>query len=572
MQKKLYLLLLLLAVSFAARGQSNNPLSLYEGERIRSVHFSFTGQPADSLVARDIRNKVEEAFRLYPQSQYNSMFASYYIAQIDLLPWVEKATLDVAQSVENGVDLHISVALAANRVSQKKQGNIFGHPSSFPTVYNSPRTFVVLKFAASEMAYSNGNAWFGQPDVVTAGNPLADHPVGKGYTGWLEGFASGGIYGVTKIVPSINLHLYGGVNYLASFSAGNELFTNRSRIYGDIEEAYAGVVGGGRTANGHFYRYNVLYGRKQFMLGDGWLIVNTSMNGDNRAALQLNPRWAAKNVVQAGLQWDRLFFQFFRLEPNELATLNSRTVINGLNLELGNKDRMIIGASFLQVPRSGFKYYLPDGTVHTREGLQVYNLRLFRNAPLGQGGLFIKAEGGYQRNPNFDMSAWAYYGEAGWSFAKSYGSPSVSYRFASFSGDDADSKSFNRWDALYTGGNGEQWVQGSNMYKMVQNSNEMSHRIQAVFSPLRKIQLVGQTWLFYAPSLTNLGGNPALSQLKSKFYGSEFNLTVKYFANRHWYFHLNTAYTLPGGAIRDNLPEGGARNWFCLSTFARYSF
>lgn len=572
MQKKLYLLLLLLSVCLIARSQSNNPLSLYEGEQIRTVRFSYSGQPADSLLARDIRNNVERLFQLYPQSQYNSMFASYYIAQIDLLPWVEKATLDIIPSTENGIDLHISVAMAAKEVVQPKRGNIFGHPSTFPTVYSSSRTFAVLKFAASEMAYSNNNAWFAQPDVVTAGNPLAHHPVGKGYTGWLEGFASGGIYGVTKIVPSINLHVYAGVNYLVSFSAGNELFTNRSRFYGDVEEAYAGVVGGGRTGNGHFYRYNVLYGRKQFVLGDGWLIINTSMNGDNRAALQLNPRWASKKVIQAGIQLDRLFFQFFRLEPNELPTLTSRTVINGLNLELGSKDRMILGASFLQVPRSQFKYYKPDGTVYTREGLQVYNLRVFRNAPVGKGGLFFKAEGGYQRNPKFDMSAWAYYGEAGWSFTKSYGSPTVSYRFAYFSGDDADSNSYNRWDALYTGGNGEQWVQGSNMYKMVQNSNEMSHRVQAIFNPLRKVQLVGQAWLFYAPSLTNLGGNPALSQLKSKFYGSEFNFTMKYFANRNWYFHLNTAYTLPGGAIRDNLPEAGTKDWFCLSVFARYSF
>lgn len=553
-----------------AVGQSNNPLSIYEGEQIRSIHFSFTGLPQDSLTARDMRTKVEGLFRVYPHTQYSSMFASYYVSQINLLPWVEKTTMDITPSGNNNIDILISVNVSAEQSSTPKRENIFGHPSSFPIVYNSSRTFVTLKFAASEMAYSNNNTWFGKPEVITAGNPLADNPSGEGYSAWVEGFATGGIYGVTKIIPSINLHLYGGVNYLASFSAGNEIFTDKARIHGDLEEAYAGVIGGGRTANGHLYRYNILYGRKQFVLGDGWLIINTSMNGANRAALQLNPRWASKKVFQAGIQWDRLFFQLFSLQPNELSILNSETVINGVNLELGNKDRMLIGASFLQVPRSKFKYYLPDGTVQTRDGLQVYNLRLFRNAAAGHGGLFFKTEGGYQRNPHFDMSAWAYYGEMGWSFANTFGSPSVGYRFAYFSGDNPDTKSYNRWDALYTGGNGEQWVQGSNMYKMVQNSNEMSHRWQVVFSPLRKVQLVGQVWLFYAPSLNNLGGNPALSQLKSKFYGKEFNFTIKYFANRNWYFHLNTAYTTAGGAIKDNVPE--TKNWFCLSAFARYSF
>lgn len=570
MRRKLFLLMLLVPLCFAAHGQSNNPLSIYEGERIRSVQFSFEGLPADSLTARDRQLQVQGLFRLYPQTQYNSMFASYYLAQIDLLSWVEKATLDIIPTSENGIELHVVVRAAASAATELRRGHLFGHPSSFPAVYNSPRTFLVLKFAASEMAYSNNNAWFAQPATVTAGNPLAHHPSGNGYSAWLEGFAAGGLYGVVKVIPSINLHLYGGVNYLASFSAGDELFTNKARIHGDVEEAYIGFVGGGRTSSGHIYRYNALYGRKQFVLGDGWLIINTSMNGDNRAALQLNPRWASKNVFQAGILYDRLFLQLFRLQPNELPILNSRTIINGINLELGNKDRTLIGASFLQVPRSRFKYYLPDGTVHSRDGLQVYNLRVFHNAPSGHGGLFFKAEGGYQRNPHFDMSAWAFYGELGWSFARTYGAPSVSYRFAYFSGDDPDTKSFNRWDALYTGGNGEQWVQGSNMYKMVQNSNEISHRVQAVFSPVRKVQLVGQVWLFYAASFNNLGGNPALSQLKSKYYGSEFNLTIKYFATRNWYFHLNTAYTLPGGAIADNV--AGSKNWFCLSAFARYSF
>ncbi len=571
MLRKIVAAIALLVACLAAHAQSNNPLSIYEGERIDAVRFHFEGLPADSLLSRNMRTKAEGLFRLYPQSAYNSMFASYYVAQIELLPWVARATLDVSTSGESGVECSINIRVAAEPSLLPKRGNIFGRPSSFPAIYNSARTFIVLKFAASEMAYSNNNAWFAQPAAVTEGNPLATHPSGEGYSAWLEGFAAAGIYGVEKIIPSINLHLYGGANYLVSFSAGDELFTNRARIYGDIEEAYIGLVGGDRTAAGHNYRYNFLYGRKQFALGDGWLIINTSMNGDNRAALQLNPRWASKHVFQTGFQWDRLFVQLFRLEANELPTLSSATIINGANLELGNKDRMLIGATFLQVLRSRFRYYLPDGTVESRKGLQVYNLRLFRNAPVG-GGFLVKSEVGYERNPNFAMSAWAGYAELGWSFKSTYGSPTVSYRFAYFSGDDPSSHSYNRWDALYTGGNGEQWVQGSNMYKMVQNSNEISHRIQAIFNPIRKMQLVGQLWFFQAPSRNNLGGNPALSQLKSHYYGTEFNLTVKYFATRNWYFHLNTAYTLPGNAIRDNLPSGATRNWFCLSVFARYSF
>lgn len=568
--KRILTMCLFLIMGTLSYSQTNNPVSIYEGETVRSVRFAFKNLPTDTMAVRDLLLKVESTFRIYPNNQYSSFLASYYVSQIVLLPFVESAELDITTSTENSIELTVDVTLASEQSIVPKRENAFRTPSALPTIYNSKRTFLELKIAASEMAYSNNNAWFAQPVPITTGNPLANSPSGEGFTGWMEGFGSVGVYGITKLIPKINLHLYGGVNYLVSFSAGNELFTNRARIYGDVEEAFVGFIGGGRTAAGNVYRYNTLYGRKQFTLGDGWLIINTSMNGDNRAALQLNPRWASKHVFQTGFMWNRMFIQGFRLQANELPTLSSATTLTGLNFEYGNKDRALLGASFVQAVNSRFKYYMPDGEVHSRDGLQVFNLRLFQNAPQGKNGLFFKLEGGYERNKNFDMSAWAYYGELGWSFARTKGSPSVSYRYAYFSGDDPDSRSFNRWDALYTGGNGEQWVQGSNMYKIVQNSNEISHRLQAIYRPMRKVQLVGQIWLFYAAQKVNLGGNPALSMLKSKSYGSEYNLTLKYFHSRSWYFHFNAAYTLPGSAIRDNIPD--TRNWLCLMAFARYSF
>lgn len=567
--KKLFLWCLLISISTFSYSQNNNPVSIYEGAMVQSVEFRFTNAPSDTTLNQAYQRIVRSEFRIMPQTQFNSFLASYYISKLNLLPFVSQATMNITLSSQNGVDVVVKVSLSQQEQNDKRE-NIAKNARLFPVLYNSDRTFLTLKAAASEMAYSNNNAWFGQPTAMTNGNPLATNPVGAGYTAWLEGFASVGIYGIVKVIPKINLHLYGGANYLVSFSAGSELFTDKGRFHGDIEEAFVGLIGGGRTASGKTYRYNLTYGRKQFTLGDGWLIINTSMNGDNRAALQLNPRWAGKSLLQAGFNWDKLQFQLFQLKPNELDILTSNTIINGANVELSNKRQNgLLAASFLSVPRSGFRYFTPDGQVYSREGLQVYNLRLFKNAGV-DGGLLLKLEGGYQRNSNFNMSAWAYYAELGWKFGKVQGTPTISYRYAYFGGDNPESSSYNRWDALYTGGNGEQWVQGSNMYKIVQNSNEISHRLQVVYNPLKKVQLVGQLWLFYAAQLNNIGGNPALSTLQSKIYGSEINLTIKYFHSKSWYFHLNTAYTIPSGAIRDLVAD--TRNWYCLSFFARYSF
>lgn len=94
------------------------------------------------------------------------------------------------------------------------------------------------------MAYSNNNAWFAQPKPLLVGNPLADGSSGEGYTGWGEGFMMGGVYGITRVIPKWNFHLYGGASYIPSFSAGRELFTDKSRFHGEVEDAFAGFIGG----------------------------------------------------------------------------------------------------------------------------------------------------------------------------------------------------------------------------------------------------------------------------------------------------------------------------------------
>lgn len=559
---------LLFLISTFAYAQTNNPTSIYEGFIIQDVEVKFINVPNDSLRAESYKQAVRQIFALEPESNYSAILASFYISRVKLLPFVSGAQLSLLPASGGSVAVTLEVTLSDSEKTVGRESS-FKNPSLLPVLYNSRRTYVTLQASASEMIYSNDNTWFGQPQPMTTGNPLADSPSGKGYSAWLEGFASVGVYGVYDLIPKLGLHVYGGASYLVSFSAGNELFSNKARIFGGPEDAFVGIVGGKNYADGKKYLYNVTYGRKSFTLGEGFLITNTAMNGGNRAALQLNPRWAAREMFSAAFRWNWAMLQVFSIKPNELDNLYSRTILRGVNLQLNDKHNGVLGLTYITVPRSNFRYYLPDGTTHTRDGLEVYNLRLYKNLS-PTGGLFFKAEGAYQRNRHFDMNAWAYYGELGWNFAKVKGRPIVSYRYASFSGDDQDSKSYNRWDALYTGGNGEMWVQGSNMYKIVQNSNEISHRIQAIYSPAKKWQMVGQFWLFYAHDLNNIGGNPALSTLKSKFYGSEYNLTLKYFHSRHWYFHCNVAYTLPGDAIKDNV--GDTKNWFCAMAFARYSF
>ena len=575
MKRQILLLSIILSAlhCMTLRGQGNNPISIYEGEQVIAVEFEYVNQPQDNFTMDWIRKEVESHFPIYPYSYYNRMQTIYYLSQIRNLSYVKSVDLVIVPLPESGLELIVEVTLSPTELEVKKPKNIFRDIRSFPVIYSKGNNFLTTTFSASEMMYNNNNAWFGHPSEMLSGNSMVCNPAGEGYTGWGEGYAMGGIYGITPIIPRWQLHIYGGASYLVSLSAGRELYWSRSRIYGDIEDAYFGVVGGKQLSESRNYSYNIQYGRKPFTLGNGWLITNMSANGYTRGALQLNARTAARRLFLAsfryGDRWGSITSRIFQVRPDEMARADSHTVINGIDIDYNNSDRIQVATSILHVPESRFGYDLADGKRYSREGLWVYDLRVFGNPLPDQSGVFFKTELGYQRNSNFDMKAFAGYAQIGYNFAGVYGQPSVSYRFAYFPGDDPDKKAYGRWDPLYSGGDGEQWVQGSNMSKIVQNSNEITHMIQLVHSPAAKLQTVTQFWLFMADRKNNIGGNPALSELKSKFYGSEIDLTLKYFHSYRWYFQLSSALSFPGDAIRKNIC--GAKTWFSLAFSVRYS-
>ena len=149
--------------------------------------------------------------------------------------------------------------------------------------------------------------------------------------------------------------------------------------------------------------------------------------------------------------------------------------------------------------------------------------------------------------------------------------PALSYRLGYFSGDDPDTETYERWDPLLSGGNGEQWVQGANHFKVVQDSNVIAHRLQARFRPPPKVEVVPQLWVFQADSLNNIGGNPALTFLDDNEYGYEANVTVKWFASRNIYVHGHIAYTVPGEAAAGRARTATAEDWLSAMLFVRYA-
>lgn len=556
----------------AARAQSY-AIDPAEDLSVETVTVTIVNPSPDEALNSRITDAVRQSLALFPGARFSADRADFAIAAARRNPAIANIAYDLTPGVRAGVDVAVAVTLSDSAHPALGRGwLITGEAQDFPVLYDRNGTLLRFKLEALSMAYGNVNAWYGQPDPMLAGNPLVQGtPAGAGPSAWGEGYLHYGLYGMTPLAP--DLFVYGGLSAITSASSGQELFTDWTRSYTGVEDAFVGLVGGTTSAAGDRLVYNLSVGRQRFELANAFLISNTAQNGWNRAALQSNARWASDLLVLGQLVWNDTKLEAFYVDPNELSILETDTRIAGINIEKDMASGWMLGASWLTVPQSTQTYFGPTGTVvGTRDGLDLVDLR-FTWSPTAPNvpGPYFGGEIARQTNRNFDMDATAAYGEIGYSFADSPWSPAISYRLASFSGDDPDTPAYERWDPLLSGGNGEQWVQGINHFKVVQDSNVIAHRLQARLSVTPRLELVPQLWAFYAASLNNIGGNPALTYLQDDEYGFEANITAKWFISRNLYVHGDIAWTRPGKAVQDAL-DNQAEDWVSAMVFVRYAF
>jgi hypothetical protein len=552
------------AQSYAADAFDNRPVGV--------VSIAIANPSADAALNDRVTDAVRRSLALFPGSLFSEDRAVFAIGQARRNAAIAGIDYELAPGATGTVDVAVTVTLTDGANPQVGAGYfITGDTADLPLLYDQGGSRLQFKLEALTLYYANNNAWYGRPDLMLAGNPLVvGDPAGAGYDDWIETYLHYGVYGITPLSESV--YVYGGLSAITSGSYGQELFSDETRTYTGVEDAYVGLITGRTDEAGNRLAFNLSAGRQRFTLANAFLIANTAFNGNERAALQANARWSADLVVLGQVVYNSTKVEAFWVDPDELPVLDTETVIAGVNVESIVRPGLMFGATYLTVPESGQNYFSPTGTIAgTREGLDLWDARFTYVQPGGRSGFFFGGELARQTNQNFDMDARAAYGEVGYSFAEAAWTPSVSYRLSYFSGDDPATSTFERWDPLLSGGNGEQWVQGANHFKVVQDSNVIAHRLQARFRPAPRIELVPQLWAFYADQTNNIGGNPALTFMTDDEYGYEANLTVKWFASRNIYVHGHVAYTIPGQAVTDAL-GGTEEDWLSAMVFVRYAF
>lgn len=417
---------------------------------------------------------------------------------------------------------------------------------TFPVIYQDDRSKLTFIIGGGLGLYSDGNPWFGQPELFNQYNPLAGNLPGSSTT-WEEGYLEFGIGGATQ-VADLPFYLFGAASGIFSLSRNQDIFTDEPRNYLHPEKGYAGILYADKSTGNSAV---LSFGRQTWTLNDGFLIsmVSGSANAGQRGATYLGPRNATDFTALATGQFGRASFSAFYIDPDELEQLESNTTFSGLNFGYDISDSFSADASFITIPTSDSTYATPQGIALPREGTYTYGVHALYRPPTPDH-VWIEAEAYQQSNSDYPMSAQAWYGTVGYIKSSLAWSPSISFRLANFSGDNPATETYERFDSLMSTGLGN-WLQGISFGKVYRNVNLNTARIQVNVVPKENMNLTLTWHKLQADELNNLGGNPALADLSSSDIGNEYTATLRYAIDRNYYLQLVASYAAPGKALRD---------------------
>lgn len=384
---------------------------------------------------------------------------------------------------------------------------------------------------------------------------------------WAEGYVKPSVVFERRL--SAQVVGYGGLSVVASGTAPRDFFAsgNSGRIL--LEDAFAGLRFG--TPGRGFYA-DVSAGAQPYRIGSGMLIADGGADGFERGAVVSGPRRAWAMTALAKVGYGPVSIEAFYLDPNELASSDTRTRIAGGKAEwtLGPTDFVgvaygeVLGstAPYPQVPPGGLgpPVIIPDA----RRGLQFVNTYLRFN-PLGSlaPGFWVAGDIAFQRNERIRLTAWAGRVEVGRTFAELPFRPTFSYAFQTFSGDKPGTTALERFDPLFYDGGQNAWASGSNGSLVFINSNINAHRFSAVFTVtpqdiltlrythIRANELNSPIQFGQGTRITASGGSPGLiAGVPSPHLSDDFIVEYTRVLTPNAFLTIGVAHSIPGSGLR----------------------
>lgn len=346
---------------------------------------------------------------------------------------------------------------------------------------------------------------------------LSSHGQRQGGRRWVEGFITPGLDGEYLLNDTT---LYGAVKLTGSATRGdgeaqrNSVTDMQPDAFG-LSEAYLGWKSGLVFAALGEDAIDLSAGRQGFVIGDGFLVADGTLDSFRRNNHVLGPRGAFDRTAILRLNTAPVRADLFHLESNTdqhymRGKDSAATQLNGGNIEWfasshhdhGRSDyeerQWYLGATMLSLTDA-------DRAISPgRDGMDVYALRaggaLLSGLGEGWQDLALYSEVARQRNDTAGrrLRADAWYVEPQYTFSALPWQPRLSYRYMHFSGDnDGNDGIDHNWDSLFTGGGPRgygTWDLGEIYARYVGgNSNLNSHMLHVKLQPGEDLGL-GAVW------------------------------------------------------------------------------
>ncbi|PAU51785.1 alginate export family protein [Pseudomonas indica] len=291
---------------------------------------------------------------------------------------------------------------------------------------------VSLTASAAALFSRNSNFGAGRLDTRTG-------EIGAKHADWQELAVKPALTLQYHLGPDFDLLAGGSVVGASTFGDGDAAgFTRSSDGRASVEEAYAGFRAG---------QWRFTAGRQDYMIGQGFIVMDGNLDMHNDGAYWLGPRTAFRDSAVLGWSGDTLSAQAFTLRSDDhLGDYR----MSGLNADYQLGELATLGAMAMKLDSEERSSNLAA----PREGMKVYNLRALNVVLPGLSDLTLNGEYAVQRGSGegteFDAKAWYLGGE--YRFSQLPLQPRLGYRYAYFSGDDdlGDNRQ-KAWDALSKG-------------------------------------------------------------------------------------------------------------------------
>lgn len=336
--------------------------------------------------------------------------------------------------------------------------------------------------------------------------------------------------------------VYGGLSIVGSSTYGDgdvADFTSGNSDGWASEQAYLGFKTGLLSGIG-VDTLDISAGEQEFSIGDGFLIADGEF--DNiYGSFWTAPRKSFKKTAIAKADIGAVHTDMFYLMSD---VDYADTELYGINVEYTDDNLGTIGASYMTVTdaKQGSFY-------ENREGMDIYSVRAQGN--MGIENLFLSAE--YVKETEGDrlnVDADAYYSEIGYTFAKLPWSPTLTYKYAFFSGDeDGADGNYESFDPIFYGalrGWGNHFMGEIVGEYYLFNSNQKTHMGKLNVVPYESLSL-GLIYYNFSLDEKNMFGEP----VSDDRFAQEINIYADYSVSENLYLTAVFAWATPEAAAQD---------------------